>query len=451
MLEVKGTPFEYDAAILPLLTEVADRVDTMRQVGKLSPETLKHLFNFFRIKNIYHSNAIEGNQLEQGETRLVVERGLTIAGKPLRDQAEARSLASALEYLEDLAQTDRPVVQADVRQIHKLILTGIDDQEAGRYRAVEVKISGSDYAPSEPREIPREMTEFSDWIRTSTEAPNQNDAILIACAAHAWFAQIHPFIDGNGRTARIMMNLLLMRSRYPIAIITRDERARYYDALEESQVSNLSPFIHLVCESILESLEVYEQAAEEQRLRGEWIQEMASRLGAPERGRRHNEYEVWSRAMELFRARFRVVSESLDDSSSGLYRVYFRDFGNLDFDKYLALSSRQSAKRTWFFRIDVVRQQQSVRHLFFFGFASNRERDDVDVTLHVAREDPAGSFHYEWLRNIELRQRPPFVEVGYSIRRERFVCIRPDSSAYHANIDVIARQCIGNVIGEFDT
>ena len=449
MLEIVGTPFEYDDGLKPLLSDVAQRVVDMRKVGRLSPETLRHLFEFFRIKNIYHSNAIEGNQLDQGETRLVVEQGLTITGKSLRDQAEARSLAQALSYLEDLAQIDRPVVQADIRQIHRLILTGVDDREAGNYRSVEVKISGSEYAPPRPEEILRQMTDFSDWLRVSTETVDDRNAIPIACAAHAWFVQIHPFTDGNGRTARILMNLLLMRNSYPIAIISKEERTRYYDALEESQGANLSPFIHLVYESVLESLEIYEQAAKEQRQLGQWVEATADRLGAPERTRLSNEYEVWYRAMDLFREHFRVIAAMLDQAAGGLYRVYFKEFGHLDLNKYLALHKGQSAKRTWFFRVDLVRGSQSARYLFFFGYGSIQTRSKTPVVLYIAREDPPGSFYYQRLRDADAPMISSFTEIGYDINSERFVRIDHYDRMNEANVEQIARQFVDDVVRQF--
>ncbi len=420
----------------------------MRSVGRLSAETLRNLFQFFRIKNIYHSNAIEGNQLDHGETRLVVEQGLTITGKSLRDQAEARSLAHALDYLEELAQLDRPIVQTDVSQIHKLVLTGVDDQEAGKYRTAEVKISGSDYSPPRPEEVAIQMMGLSDWLKSSTETIDDENAIPIACAAHAWLAQIHPFIDGNGRTARILMNLLLMRGQYPIAIISKEERTRYYDALEESQVANLSPFVNLVYESVLESLEVYEQAAEEQRQRGQWIEAIADRLGAPERTRQTNEYEVWFRAMDLFREHFRVISTMLYEAAEGLYRVYFKEFGQLDLDKYLTLRVRQQAKRTWFFRVDLVRQTQSARYLFFFGWANHALREKSPVTLHIAREDPPGSFYYQALRDMPTPV-PTYTEIGYDIQRERFACVDSFGHVHEANVEQIVKQFIGDIARDF--
>ena len=444
-LSVEGTPFEYDAGLNQHLARVQNRVRAMREVGKLSSDSLRHLSQLFRIKNIYHSNAIEGNLLDQGETHLVVQEGLTISGKSLRDQAEARNLAQALTYLEDLAQNDRPVSQTDVRQIHKLILTDINDEEAGSYRRVKVKISGSAYEPPQPESVAPQMTDFSDWLLSVTQNLEEEDPIVAACAAHAWFAQIHPFIDGNGRTARIIMNLVLMKKGYPIAIIEKEERARYYDALEESQIANLSPLLYLVAESIEDSLEAYELAAEDERKRGEWIAEIADRMAVPERTRQTNDYEVWYRAMDLFREHFRVVAEQLDEAAQGLYRVYFKEFGKLELNKYLSLRLGQPARRTWFFRIDFVKPNFSARYLFFFGFGSYDVRATSPVTLHIAREDPPGSFYYVLLRDLTSPDTLSFVEIGYDIKTERFRCVTQEGRLYKANVEKTAQDFIRDV------
>ena len=241
------------------------------------------------------------------------------------------------------------------------------------------------------------------------------------------------------------MNLILMKNSYPIAIIEKEERARYYDALEESQISNLSPLLFLVIESIEDSLEAYEQAAEEERKRGEWIAEIADRMAAPERSRQTNDYEVWSRAMDLFREHFRVVAEQLDEAAKGLYRVYFKEFGRLELDKYLSLRSGQSVRRTWFFRTDFVRYGVSARYLFFFGFGSYDVKEASPVTVHIAREDPPGSFYYVTLRDITSPDVPSFVEIGYDIKTERFHCITQEGRSYEANVENMAQSFIRDI------
>lgn len=423
-IDIGGTSYSYDSARQVDLESLADRVKAMRAEGRLSPEVLHRIRKHFRIKNIYHSNAIEGNLLAVGETRQVVEYGLTITGKPLKDQAEARNLSQALDLLEDLAgNPGTPIVEADIRQLHALVLGGISE-EAGAYRSVPVAISGSDFAPPGPESVPAQMADFGSWLSEAsilTESDFASAAgLLTAAAAHTWFVTVHPFIDGNGRVARLLMNLMLMRHGYPIAIITKEDRLRYYDALETSQGSDLTPFVVLLTECIEESLEEYEAAAKEQREQIEWATSLAEKFTKPELKRAENEYEQWRPAMEMLKGYLRETVEAFNQKA-GVGRVYLKDFGNLEFEKYWALRSGESAKRTWFLRVDFQRGDTTARYLFFFGHANYAMRNRCQVTLHVAREEPPGSFHYERLEHIKSSNVPDLAEIGYEIPKERFV------------------------------
>ena len=423
-VEIDGTDYVYDNTRLSDLETLAGRVRAMRDQGKLSPDVLYRIRKYFRIKNIYHSNAIEGNVLAVGETRQVVEHGLTITGKPLKDQAEARNLSHALDFLEKLvANTHTPIIENDVRQLHTLVLDGLSD-EAGAYRSVPVTISGSDYLPPGPESVPAQMEEFGQWLSGVSvpvgDAFAGPSGLVAAAAAHTWFVTVHPFIDGNGRVARLLMNLMLMRHGFPIAIITKEDRLRYYDALEFSQASDLTPFVVLLAECIEESLEEYEAAAEEQREQTEWATSLAEKFTQPERVRAENEYEVWKNAMELLKSYLQQTVDVFNQATT-YGSVYLKDFGNLEFEKYSVLRRGESAKRTWFLRVDFRRGDIFARYLFFFGYASHLMRARCDVTIHVAREEPPGSFNYERLEHIQSANVPDLAEIGYEMSKERFV------------------------------
>ncbi len=446
--DIEGTPYCFEESQMPFLRKVSDRVQEMRKAGRLTPKVLGNIRRYFRIKSIYHSNAIEGNILNVGETRQVVEFGLTITGKPLKDQAEAKNLKEALDFLEDLAGSpDKPITEADVRQIHYLVLKGIDDSNAGKYRSITVEISGSEFKPPAPESVPSEMHQFGRWL-ASVSSIGENygllEAILYAAAAHTWFVYIHPFIDGNGRVARLLMNLLLMRYGYPIAIITKEDRLRYYDALEISQTADLSPFVALVIECISESLEEYEEAAKEQKEQEEWAAALASKFSHKEAVRSKNEYEVWKSAMELLRSYFRQAAELLNDSAA-IGKVYFKDFGVLEYEKYLSLKLGESTKKTWFFRVDFVSGERSARYLFFFGWPG-RHLKDQDVTLHLSREEPPKSFHYERLEYIGAPNVPSIVEIGYRAEAERFVVRGQSGQGKTDKIENIGRKFFDEVI-----
>lgn len=445
---VAGTPFDYYESIEERLANLHQRVLEMRRVGRLSQSTLEHIHDFFKTKGIYHSNAIEGNALTIGETQLVVEMGITITGKSLRDQAEAKNLSDALDYMKNLAlNRERPITVSDVRQIHKLILTDIDDEHAGKYRVNRVKISGSDYEPPDSQVVPQQMDDLGRYIINVTDPENeiQNFPIVCAAAAHARLAQIHPFVDGNGRTARILMNLILMRLDYTICIITREDRLRYYDALEDSQAGDLTPLILLMYENMEESLTEWEKAAEEERKRQRLIETVRRSLEGPELNRVTNEYTVWLSAMELFKNYFKQIVDSLNEQITfKSVKVHFKEYDSLDLEKYRSISNEMPAKRTWFFRIIFERGNRSVRYLFFFGFPNYRLRQRTPVVLILAK-----GIDYDWeyipLEDITQSNIPDMYQVGYDMKEEKFVALTV-GGVEEGKVEFLATKFLNQVV-----
>lgn len=161
MHKIQSTAYKVAETQLEHSRILASRVQTMRTAGALTPEALSRLRKYFKIKNIYHSNAIEGSTLDIGETRLVVEQGLTISRKSLKDQAEAKNLSAALNFLEELAKNaELPITEADIRQLHYLVLNDINREDAGSYRLVPVEIGGSEFKLPQPIYIVSEMNKF---------------------------------------------------------------------------------------------------------------------------------------------------------------------------------------------------------------------------------------------------------------------------------------------------
>lgn len=447
-IEIEGAPYVYSASQEGVLEDMERRVSKLRTSGALTGDALARIRKFFRIKHIYHSNAIEGNALNVGETRQIVEQGLTLTGKSLKDQAEAKNLSEALDFLEEIAtRNEVPIVESDVRQIHQLVLHSIDNANAGAYRTVPVEISGSAFKPPSPEAVPGEMQNYGQWLAGATadvRRLGEKKAILAAIAAHTWFVMIHPFIDGNGRVARLLLNLILMRAGIPIAVITKDARARYYDALEFSQASDLAPLVSLVLESIGESLDEYEKAVQEQREVLEWARSLTSKFDKQGEAQAQNEFEVWRNAMELLKSYFRQSAELLNkEFTTG--QVYFRDFGSLEYEKYLSLRYEGAASRTWFFRVDFRSEERVARYLFFFKRTSHALRGKCDVTLHLAREEPPGSFNYEMLADLQAPNVPDIHEVGYNPGAEKFVAKGDGARSRQEKIDDIGKRFFDEV------
>lgn len=228
----------------------------MQKLRPLPADYLKNLEDWFRVELTYNSNAIEGNNLNRRETALVIEKGITVKGKTLTEHLEATNHAEAIDYIKGLAtETKRTkLTKLDVLNIHKLILQKIDQQNAGKYRATNVALAGSDVVLPESVKVPELMEEFFAWLK----AKNSDHPVLIAADAHYKLVRIHPFVDGNGRAARLLMNLLLMRVGYPITVIGNDRREEYIDALEKAHlIDDMTDFYMLIAQAVDNSLDIY--------------------------------------------------------------------------------------------------------------------------------------------------------------------------------------------------
>jgi Fic family protein len=206
---------------------------------------------------IYNSNAIEGSTLTLRETQLILETGLTIGGKSLREHFEVINHQDAIEYVEQLASVNEPVTAFHVRQIHQLVLSRIDDEQAGQYRKTQVRIAGATHVPPEAWEIPQRMTDWEIWL---SEAATQMHPVTAAALSHHRLVAIHPFVDGNGRTARLVMNLHLIQHGYPPGVILKVNRQQYYRVLMQADEGQLRPLVNFVGRAVEHSLNLYLEA-----------------------------------------------------------------------------------------------------------------------------------------------------------------------------------------------
>ena len=240
---------------LARLDEKKARLDATQP---LPPGVVAKLKEYFDVEWTYHSNAIEGSTLTLAETRLVLLDGLTVAGKSLREHLEAINHKHAIDFVEALAKREEPITEYNIRQIHALILRTIDDENAGRYRSVRVRITGTTYVPPEAIAVPSLMQELVDWLNSI--GAMRLHPVERAALAHFRLVHIHPFVDGNGRTARLLMNLILMREGYPPAVIRMERRPQYYEALALANGGGQKPFVALVAEEAERSLDVWLEA-----------------------------------------------------------------------------------------------------------------------------------------------------------------------------------------------
>jgi fido (protein-threonine AMPylation protein) len=242
-----------DARLTARLAAKRSQLDRFRPLSR--PVTAR-LGESLRLLLTYHSNAIEGNTLSLRETQIVIEEGITIGGHPLREHLEAANHAQAYEYLTTLATDLHPISRDTILHLHRMIMTGIDDT-AGRFRTGSVYIRGASLTPPPASQVERLISNWLDWIN----GPGLDYPSLVrATVAHHDFEAIHPFFDGNGRTGRLLLNLMLMSDGWPPALLLRSWRVRYLGALDSAGAGRFNPLLNLVGRSVEGGLDLYLEA-----------------------------------------------------------------------------------------------------------------------------------------------------------------------------------------------
>lgn len=252
-MDWKNHPHQFtgQAKHLDRLLEKKSRLDALRPLPAAAVENIR---SSLALEWTFHSNAIEGNTLTLRETRMVVEDGLTIGRKSLREHFEAINHQEAIAFVENLAAGARPLSGADILALHALVMNRTDPAFAGRFRNAGVRIAGAGFIPPNALKIEALLEELIQW---ANDAHNPLPCIVKAAVFHHRFVWIHPFFDGNGRTARLSSNLLLMKEGFPPAIILKNDRKKYYDALEKANQGSYAKLALLFMQALERSLDLY--------------------------------------------------------------------------------------------------------------------------------------------------------------------------------------------------
>lgn len=238
------------------LKELLESCDELKlkwnSIRPLNATQLRKMEEYFNLNYTYESNRIEGNTLTLQETHLVINEGITIGGRSVREHLEAVNHAEAIGFISEIVKEKTPFTERILKQLHYLVLKGIDRDNAGVYRSVGVRISGSSHVPPEPFLLQRLMEGVFEYYQENKSILHP---IVLAAEMHERIVRIHPFIDGNGRTTRLVMNLVLLQNGFPIANIKGDTATRmeYYGALEKA-ASDKEDFYLLIAKAVLHSL-----------------------------------------------------------------------------------------------------------------------------------------------------------------------------------------------------
>jgi len=242
-----------DPRLAQRLAEKKAQLDHQRP---LAPTVVQRLHDDLRVLLTFHSNALEGNTLTLRETQLIIEYGLTVGGHPLREYLEATNHAEAFDHLTTLATGQQPITRDTLLTLHRLVMLNTIET-AGQFRTIPVSIRGARLTPPPARQVESLMAEWVAWIDGAGQA---YDPLLRAVIAHHGFLAVHPFVDGNGRTARLLLNLMLMRAHYPPALLLRDWRIGYLQALANADTGAYTPLANLIGRAVEAGLDRYLEA-----------------------------------------------------------------------------------------------------------------------------------------------------------------------------------------------
>ena len=244
--------------LLERIRHKKERLDAHRP---LPESAVRKLRDELRLLHTYHSNAIEGNTLTLQETKLVLEEGITIGGKSLREHLEATNLAEAYDLIEAIAKEKREIDHTTIQQIHEVVVRGIR-VEAGKYRVHNVRITGATKTPPDFSKVTRMMDDLIAFLNLNLnlnlqDKEKKEHPVKTTAFMHHKLVEIHPFTDGNGRVARLLTNLFLVKEGYPPIVLRKEERGKYYRFLRLADEGNLEPFANFIAKSVDESLTLY--------------------------------------------------------------------------------------------------------------------------------------------------------------------------------------------------
>ncbi|WP_419837819.1 Fic family protein [Candidatus Poriferisodalis sp.] len=390
-ISLAGTPYSLDATSGWVLDEVAKlhgRVEALRSQGRLTESTLRAYFGDKRFEQVAESNAIEGSTLDVGETRLAIERGITIAGHDAAYSADAINLSRAIERVEALARTDRPTDLTDVKELHSLILGG--GPGAGLFRSQSVRISGAAHIPpSNWAAVMEAMEQWDGW----SGANSDGSALLRGIVLHTWLTHVHPFSDGNGRTSRAVLNVELVRGGFPSVIIRRKDRLRYYDALAESDLGgDLEPISELILQRTEDALRHLERVAA--------AQQGFDQIRAELRRKQQRYVSIWNDAQRLLLS---LVTDAIDDMLDGIGSLTTRWYdAELTTEELMALTADDRSASSWLFRIEASAPGVGDgRYLAWTGFRSQEMKAWREIgggpTILWSVPDPDG--YRQWQRD----------------------------------------------------
>lgn len=367
--------------------ESVKEIDSQRPLPSHITQKLQEEILFDRV---HASAVIEGNKLSRRETIVVLSSGILEAGSR-KDQQEVINLADACVYLQECLDNNIELSVQLIKELHQKLLTNLDDKNAGRFRDQDVAISGAKATPPSHLDVPSLIQSIVSLERTANVHPIQKAAWL-----HWAIARVHPFIDGNGRMARLLQDYVLLKSRYvPASVQPEDRERNYYEALERTDLGDGEELLEIVAKNVLRMSQRYLAIIRDEKSRSSWIKGIAKAASEKVRQTDHRTFLVAQKSFDSLKLEFSNVCAELNGEMSEIF-IGFKDYGSISFEKYQELKTKGRASQTWFFGLRFAYGDIEQRFIFWFGTHHKsvddyRNFEDREICLLISMQDSAGS------------------------------------------------------------
>ncbi len=313
---------------------------------------------------VYNSNAIEGNTLTLRETKRILDTGSIVDVGKKREATEVLNLGMAIEQLQSLV-SDRTTwaLLENLTRIHRTLMTDVLEYGAGTIRSERVMITGAKRQPPRPEKLDELLQSFSNQLAGSQDC----EPLKLATWTHWAIARLHPFMDGNGRMARLWQDLVLFGNRFTAAVIRHEDRTEYYNTLTDADDGKFDPLAQLITRSLSRTLQIYVNAQREVDELKDWAANIVGETNARVDEKRQLEYLRWVRQMEQVKDAFERCATQITNASDGSVEVQVRPFDIIDQPTWETLRSGGSAGKTWFFWANFRQGDERIQYCFFFG------------------------------------------------------------------------------------
>lgn len=390
------------------IEKVINDLNTRRDSG-LDPDLQEKLKKQLLISQVYNSNAIEGNKLSLRETELILD-GIVINDRPLKDEIEARSLANATEYLYSLIDGREPLTKRTLLELHGLILADIPNIEGGIFRGEEVQIKNSDHKPPSFLSVESHIDQMFQWMNRNS---HKYQPVVMASILHHWLTWIHPFSDGNGRTARLFLDFFLIQKGYPEVIVKISDRDQYYDALIAADHGDITKLVELFSEKIRQTVNIYEEFINESDRQKAWKEKYKEISEANYQKAKETysfEYEVWKSQISVFRTLLKECVSEIEEYLPQL-ELSVKDYDVLTFSQYLDILEDRKVTNTWYINLNIYEPEKKNGISFIFYFERFKLSKPVEILGNKNIRDAKG-------RRLR-KESPPQIKLYVSSRKGR--------------------------------